>query len=536
MAEILIHEDQITKLTSDIHDLTRYSTSPFFTSDPDEKKRIEANIEDLKAKKDAAKQAMQKGLDTLIGADTWPSVPVMEEVQKRNEKMQEYVVGLADVMKEVGETLKELAEIARKGRGKDKGKGKGKKKDKGKGKEKVSDEDAMEVDSEVPPATGVETETGAVEGQPALDPDVDNDDEDEEAENLMRSEELDELRARFESLSEMWQNVSISLDQAESSWMGGVKEMFQDLVEEQRDTIRTRVEQHKSRIEEHATQLKSDISRVDEKVTAASKNVDSVVDETAQALEKILKLREERDALLANQKKFLSEELPVYKAKFTAYEAQREKDQKRYTVLEAALNAYVNRPPSPPPVGVGSSSSTPLGNASNAASTSTLPASSSMTPSNNNRKTQPTLHAPEYLLNTLRPYLTQLLRENVKPLMEEFRRRVEEMMNAQKEEMYGNVWRKIELTCQVLSKVQKSAEMDIGAILGSADVGGGEVAGRNGSVDTGPSANPGASASGGTSTIPGQGRVTPAAPVASPSGGNVAGPSGGAAAGSSRNV
>ncbi|KAF9447423.1 hypothetical protein P691DRAFT_122603 [Macrolepiota fuliginosa MF-IS2] len=374
---------------------------------------------------------------------------------------------------------------------------KGRKRDKGKGKEKEkeqpsADENAMEVDGvDVSPAV----ETTIVERQAAAD----DGEEEEDAETMVQPDELDELRTKFISLNELWENISHSLDQVESSWLSGVKEMYQDLVLEQQQTVQTRVEQHKTRIEERVVQLKSDISRIDDKVTATSKSVDGVVDETAQALEKVLHLRQERDTLLADHKQFFEEVLPGYKTKFEAYEVQREKDQKRYTVLETALNAYVKRPPSPPlPMLLGTPPFTPLDGMDTAAfesstslpsatsssstiiptspsSSSTVPAPSSTSTTaaaNNNHKepiqSSPPPHIPNYILAALQPHLITLLRKTVKPLLEEMRKRVEETVNAQKEEIYGNVWKKMEFTYQVLGKVQKNAEVDIGAILGSA--------------------------------------------------------------------
>lgn len=503
LAELLAHKDKIQELEVDIDDLTRYSTSSTFTSLKDgseEKERIQSNLNELVSDRDTALRDVQKGLDELaIGSassDTtvaeWPSPLDIAEAQKKNDTVKEYVVGLADVMREVSLTLKGLEELMERGDDERK-KRKATRSEKGKEKEVLAD-DAMDVDKEEVSTAEAASIPDENEGSTIIF---------DTPSSSSRSLEISKIRAKFEVMETSIQNVVISLEQTESSWMQGVKELFQDLVLKQKKSVRKHVGKHKQLIEQHTTQLKSSLGQVSDSVGATNVKMQNVADETSQAIEKINQLERERDSLLEGHKKFFEEELPGLKKSFEEYEAQRAEDRNRMGALEAALNAFINRPPPEPrnlvngALAISKVTSTIM---TSVATTTSLEGALSLDPTNMTQTPTPTtptlhpltppaassallqsstpsstipassssatlIHPPtsssydtSYLLQNIKPILISLLREAVKPLLEEVRQKFEELVSEQKEEMYTKVWNKIQLTWQILGKIEQKTD------------------------------------------------------------------------------
>jgi hypothetical protein len=473
MADLLLYHDQVSKLTSDVDDLSRYSASSFFTSispsTDDEHKRLKANIADIQSSRDAAQQAMHKLFEELINTDAWPSAPVLEDLQKQNERIEEHVKGLEGLMKDVAESLKGVGQDARivaeglKERG-TRGRSKGKSKEKAK-EGSVAVVDAMDVD--IPTSTIATTVA-----------DADESDWDSDSSNYRYASTFKKLNRRISKLSSRVTSVIHTLEQTESSWMLELSDAYTDLQKTHAYTLASQLSSYKSSVEKHATSLRASLDQISDAATKANTKVDKAADETAEMLERMTKLNEERRELVERQKRFWENELPGMKSALERLEKERERDERRTGALEKAVEAFVRRPP-----------------VSSVSISHTVLPPAPPTSVNTSTTATETQQQPDYqyLIHILKPHLTHSLREAVKPMIQEVVTKVGEMVDAQKEEVRCSMWDKVELTWKVLEEVQKRAEVLVGSSDG-ADGGGDTGEGSNGeggSRDTTGSGTPG---------------------------------------------
>lgn len=412
ITDFIIDKQKVTKLVADIRDLKKYSESPLFSADEDGKKDLEANIKELRVEEEVLRSAIQKGMKMLTSSDTWPSIPLQKEVQEENEKVLGNLKELSSTVEETKASLAELGQLYD-GRNRRKVK-KRKEKEVKEAPLEPADPNAMEVDDEGPMTTK----------QPAHDDMVADDEEMPDYGYLRREEELDEIRGKFNGLMEFLDHLKNAIDQQRNEALDTVKEMQADVLAEKEFAVSSLAQKQRDLINAHAKVLKQSIAEIETEVTSANKDVDEVADEATQALQRITALTNERDSLIVQEKQFFEHDLPVYKSVLLEYDEHRKRDEKRYRAIEAALNAYVNRPPSPP-----------------------------QTPD------VPVINAPEYVVASLQPLLTDVLRENVKPFLEEVRMKVEEMVKAQNAEMYASTWEKLQLTFSVLEKVHNNVRV-----------------------------------------------------------------------------
>ncbi|KAJ3568130.1 hypothetical protein NP233_g5910 [Leucocoprinus birnbaumii] len=421
ISELLVHHEQIIKLNSDIEDLKRYASSSYFSSSPtsttnpsfpasttstststaptsiqpsapttneEEKSRIETNLSSLHSARDTAKQSIRELLEGLIAADTWPTVPAIEDIRKKNERVGEYVRELDGNMKKVRGDLEELVGLGRelkKGRGGGRKKRKGKEREVGEG-EKVK-EDAnekekgvMEVDAEVSTAATSETApqpqtsnqtqpqtspaaVATTDAPPETETDTNVDAESSSSETETTSKSTlqtqriyQKLNSRLSRLQTEVATLHNVLTETESNWIQETQELYQSLLQKHHSSLSKHRSSLTSTLTNQTTTLEATLTELSTTSTATSTKLAELTSEQTQLLSQIAKLKEEKTRLEENQKAFVEKEVPEIKRMFEGYKEERDRDRKRVGALEAALSAFGRRPPVPLDIN-GSSSS-----------------------------------------------------------------------------------------------------------------------------------------------------------------------------------
>ena len=472
IAEVLVHHNKVLKLTSDINDLTCYASpylsasdsNPWSNDDPEakvEKQRIENSIAELTTTRDIAKRAMQKLFSVLVESDMWPSAPPIEDMQKQKTRVGEYVKALEGVMKKVAEELSVLTDLTRSLREKDtrekkQKKGRVERKEFVKGQEQ--DTSMMDVDAE----HSYTYNTTLAPHQPITEnADTDSEaeffDSDSVASYPKTRHSYQKLQSRIRMLSEQVDTLRSTLDETESTWLQGTQDLHSSLLSKHRSSLTKYRDSLETSVSPYVSSVKASLTQLSDDATNTSRKVDQVVQEEARLSERIMKLEEERDRLTKRQKKFFEEELPEWKRKFEEYDKEREMNAKRVSVLEAALRAFERRPP-------GLHASLAIGDTCVPSLYQNHPDSS--------QSPLPSQEPQSSIMNLLQPRLKHYLREQVKPIIEEVKNKVEAMVNSQREDMRVVTWAKMDLAYKVLDEIRKQVGVDMAAEDESASVSG----------------------------------------------------------------
>jgi len=479
IAEVLVHHNKVVKLTSDIDDLSRYASSSYFASDSnsrfdddreakEQKKRIENDLSELTTARDTAKRTIQKLYSVLTESDMWPSPPAIEDMQKQNMRVGEYVKALVDVMNKVAEDLTDLRRSLDERK---KGKVRNKEKVQHTVKEQEQDTNMMDVDvedSHAPITTPNAHQPTIVETNVKFGvSEAESVDTESKPSYPNTRHCYQELQSRIHTLSEQVDTLQSTLDETESTWLQGTQDLYSSLLSKHKSSLAKYRDSFKTSLSPYVSSVKASLDQLSSDATNISRKLDQAIQEETRLSEETVKLEEERDRLRKGQKKFFEEELPELKKKFEEYDKERERDAKRVSVLEVALKAFEKRTPGLHATSTEVAAAVPT-TASAPMPAFTLKPGDQILSLHEHDSTSfqssPSSQEPQSsIMNLLQPRLKDYIREQVKPIIEGVKNQVETMVNNQREDMRVTTWAKMDLTYKVLDEIGKRVGVDMAA-------------------------------------------------------------------------
>ncbi|KAF5330984.1 hypothetical protein D9619_005204 [Psilocybe cf. subviscida] len=442
LAESVLTSETIQTLQEEQETAQKILTSTLFTTlGASAQARLLAQNKELQTRLDTERAAYKRQRDVLVQQMFWPTAPprrVSKEEEQQYMEMKGFVRDLNSEVMGMKALLGEIEEIKKAG---------SEKKDKGKGKERAQEEDEDEGDESMvmddddgdmsmsgtglPQASGISsrkrrrlssgeaaTPSSAAAGPRITDP--------SSPDYIPTAAELEALR---ETLSQCTQDISDmqnEVTRAHHDWADTVRSAVEAEIDAQRarrdaDTeereraARAEQERQKEAVRRRVEEVKGQAGDLGGQVVEVTESLAGLVLQAGKLEEEVEEARRRRDRAY--------ERLGEIEVKMKSYTDTQARNVEAISTLRTALEAYLTQPPSPP--------------VSPAPAAATLAASSSTDPhSSSASAAAAALPPPGYILQSLEPALTAVARATMRPLLEELRREIEDVIRQNNVEMY----------------------------------------------------------------------------------------------------
>ncbi|RDB21045.1 hypothetical protein Hypma_011611 [Hypsizygus marmoreus] len=356
----------------------------------DGRQRLEAELTKLASKREGTKKKLEEHITQLIKLNAWPVGPRSETEEGEVEKYQEllkYLAELKETAAEMNAVLNDLRER--------------------KASKADADSMAMEVDHQEGPSVRPLKRRRLSDGaEPTTGPTTET--------TGPTMEDIDAVREQLSALEDRFSNFENEREQRDGEFFAELEERMELKGEELRNSTLAETDSVMAALEQRYGDVK-------ENIDTTGSQVEELATEVGQLL--IRSDTQEKEVEAMKQKIDESNQVFVQlQQQLQGYIQTRERDRSTITALEAALEAYVAQPPSPP--------------------------------------VAPQSITPENLLHFVEEPLLDMVRANVQPVVQGLRDEVQEMLREQNQEMFKTLWGRLATTLRMVETISQRIEKD----------------------------------------------------------------------------